>query len=180
MNYACGKSKVNNNFKIKFINDNLLPLLKASIRQQTDAGADCVMIFDSGLHNMPKGVFDKEYLNILKELAQVEHTVYYSKNLPYNSLNKLIDIGFTGIGIDSTIDLNKTLKKVTSGFVQGNFDETLLLQNSETILRYEINKWLDTITDTTGWVCGLGHGILKETPPTNVKIFVEMVRNRFR
>lgn len=180
MNYACGQSKVTNNFKLKFINDNLIHLLKASIRQQIEAGADCVMIFDSGLHNMPKNIFDKEYSKILKDLAQTEHTVYYSKSLPYNSLNKLIDIGFSGIGIDSTIDLNKTLKKVTTGFVQGNFDETLLLQNSETILRYEINKWLDTITDTTGWVCGLGHGILKETPPTNVKIFVEMVRNRFR
>ena len=180
MNYACGESKVTNNFKIKFINDHLLHLLKASIRQQTEAGADCVMIFDSGLHNLPKSLFANEYSKILKELAQTEQTVYYSRNLPYNSLNKLIDIGFTGIGIDSTIDLDKTLKKVSTGFVQGNFDETLLLQNSETILRYEINKWLDTITDTTGWVCGLGHGILKDTPPTNVKIFVDMVRNRFR
>ena len=180
MNYACGQSKVKNSFKIKYINDNLLPLLKASIRQQTEAGVDCVMIFDSGLHNMPKSLFEKEYLKILKELSETEHTVYYSKQLPYNCLNKLIDVGFTGIGIDSTVNLQKTLQKVNKGFVQGNFDETLLLQNSETILRYEINKWLDTITDTTGWVCGLGHGILKDTPPHNIKIFVDMVRNRFR
>ena len=75
-----------------------------------------------------QSLFGKEYAKILKELAQTEHTVYYPRNLPYNSLNKLIDIGFTGIGIDSTIDLDKTLQKVR-GFVQGNFDETLLLQN---------------------------------------------------
>ena len=81
MNYACGQSKVTNNFKIKFINDHLLSLLKASIRQQTEAGADCVMIFDSGLHNLPKSLFGKEYAKILKELAQTEHTVYYPKKL---------------------------------------------------------------------------------------------------
>ena len=95
-------------------------------------------------------------------------------------MNKLIEIEFSGIGIDSTVDLPKMLQKVEKGFVQGNFDETLLLQNSETILRYEIKKWLDTIEDTTGWVCGLGHGILKDTPPANVRIFVDMVRNHFR
>ena len=180
MNYACGQSKVKNDFKIKFIKENLVPLLQASIRQQTHAGADCVMIFDSGLHNIPKSLFDKEYIKILKDLASCENTVYYSKNLPYNSMNKLIELEFSGIGIDSTIDLPKTLQKVDKGFVQGNFDETLLLQNSETILRYEIKKWLDTIEDTTGWVCGLGHGILKDTPPANVRIFVETIRNHFR
>ena len=180
MNYACGESKVTNQFKIKFIKDNIVPLLQNSIRQQTKAGADSVMIFDSGLHNMPKGLFDKEYCKILEDLASLENTVYYSKNLPYNSMNKLIEIEFSGIGIDSTVDLPKMLQKVQKGFVQGNFDETLLLQNSETILRYEIKKWLDTVEDTTGWVCGLGHGILKDTPPANVRIFVDMVRNHFR
>ena len=99
--------------------------------------------------------------------------------MPYRSLNKVIDIGFAGIGIDSTIDLNKTIKKVEHGFVQGNFDETLLLQPSEKILKYEIEKWLDTIQDTTGWVCGLGHGIIKTTPTNNVKLFIDTVRKHF-
>ena len=30
------------------------------------------MIFDSGLHNMPKGLFDKEYCKILEDLASVK------------------------------------------------------------------------------------------------------------
>ena len=100
-------------------------------------------------------------------------------NSPYNSLNKILELGFAGIGIDSTVDLNKTLQKVETGFVQGNFDEKLLLQPSETILRYEIKKWLDTIQDTKGWVCGLGHGILKETSPQNVKLFIDTVRHYY-
>jgi uroporphyrinogen decarboxylase len=114
----------------------------------------------------------------LKQLADVGNTAYYSRTLPYNSLNKVIDLNFAGIGVDSTVDLNKTLKKVDTGFVQGNFDETLLLQDSETLGK-EIQKWLETIEDPTGWVCGLGHGILKETPPKNVSLFVKTVRNYF-
>jgi len=33
--------------------------------------------------------------------------------------------------------------------------------------------------DRTGWICGLGHGITKETPEDNVRMFVDMVKERF-
>ena len=179
LNYAIGDKQISNDFRHKYLKNVIVPLLKESIKKQIEAGADCVMIFDSGLSNINKSYFDKEYSVLLKQLADVGNTAYYSRTLPYNSLNKVIDLNFAGIGIDSTIDLNKTLKKVNTGFVQGNFDETLLLQDNETILRYEIKKWLDTIEDTTGWVCGLGHGILKTTPPKNVQLFIQTVRNYY-
>tara|TARA_B100001057_G_scaffold474758_1_gene540730 strand:- start:3572 stop:4549 length:978 start_codon:yes stop_codon:yes gene_type:complete len=179
LNYALGDEEVSDDFRHMYMKDVLVPLLRASIKKQLEAGADCVMIFDSGLKNIHKNYFDKEYCELLKDLAEVGPTAYYSRALPYNSLQKVIDLNFAGIGIDSTQDLNKTLQKVQKGFVQGNFDETLLLQDSETILRYEIRKWLDTVNDPTGWVCGLGHGILKDTHPKNVNIFVQTVRNYF-
>jgi len=180
LNYAIGDEEVSDEFKHMYLKDVLVPLLRASIKKQLEAGADCVMIFDSGLHNIHKNYFDKQYCELLKDLQSAGKTAYYSRTLPYNSLQKVIDLGFAGIGVDSTQDLNKTLQKVNNGFVQGNFDEKLLLLDSEQILRYEIKKWLDTIEDTTGWVCGLGHGILKETPPRNVTTFVETVRNYFK
>ena len=179
LNYAIGDEEVSDEFRHMYLKEVLVPLLKSSIREQLTAGADAVMIFDSGLSNINKSYFDKEYSVLLKQLADIGNTAYYSRTLPYNSLNKVIDLNFAGIGIDSTIDLNKTLKKVNTGFVQGNFDETLLLQDSETILRYEIKKWLDTIKDPTGWVCGLGHGILKTTPPKNVQLFIDTVRTYY-
>lgn len=178
LNYAIGDKQISNDFRHEYLKNVIVPLLKESIKKQIEAGADCVMIFDSGLSNINKSYFDKEYSVLLKQLADVGNTAYYSRTLPYNSLNKVIDLNFAGIGVDSTVDLNKTLKKVDTGFVQGNFDETLLLQDSET-LEKEIQKWLETIEDPTGWVCGLGHGILKETPPKNVSLFVKTVRNYF-
>ena len=181
LNYALGenKDKVSDDFKIKYLSEVIIPLLQSSIRHQKEAGADAVMIFDSGLANIHKKFFDEKYLPMLKLISEIENTAYYARTLPYNSLNKVINIGFAGIGVDSTVDLNKTLKKVKHGFVQGNFDETLLLQDSDTILRYEIKKWLDTIKDPTGWVCGLGHGILKNTPPKNVQLFIDTVRTYY-
>ena len=181
LNYALGEDRddISEDFKFMYLKDVIIPLLQSSIRDQKEAGADAVMIFDSGLSNIHKKFFDEKYIPLLKLLSEIPNTAYYARTLPYNSLNKVIDIGFAGIGIDSTVDLNKTLKKVEHGFVQGNFDEKLLLQDSDTILRYEIKKWLETIEDPRGWVCGLGHGILKETPTKNVKLFVDTVRNHY-
>ena len=68
-------------------------------------------------------------------------------------------------------------------FVQGNFDQTMLYLNFE-----DFKKVLDTYlmkykklspADRAGWVCGLGHGVLPETPEKNVKYFVERVREVF-
>jgi uroporphyrinogen decarboxylase len=112
-------------------------------------------------------------------MANIGDVGYYMRGTPKGSLPKVMKLGFAGIGVDSSVDLNKTLKKAT-GFVQGNFDEKIMLNNSRIIVEYEIKKWLDTIEDPTGWVCGLGHGIIKETPTSNVKLFVETVRNHFK
>tara|TARA_E500000178_G_scaffold310487_1_gene325618 strand:- start:452 stop:1426 length:975 start_codon:yes stop_codon:yes gene_type:complete len=179
LNYAVGDEEVSDEFKHMYLKEVLVPLLRHSIEEQLTAGAEAVMIFDSGLSNISKSYFDNEYSVLLKKLADMGNTVYYSRTLPYNSLNKVISLNFAGIGVDSTVDLNKTLKKVETGFVQGNFDEKLLLLDSETILKYEIKKWLNTIENTTGWVCGLGHGILKTTPPKNVKLFIDTVRTHY-
>ena len=179
LNYAIGDEEVSLEFKHMYLQKVIVPLLQYSIKDQLEAGADAVMIFDSGLSNISKSFFDNEYCVLLKQLADIGNTAYYSRTLPYNSLNKVISLNFAGIGVDSSVDINKTLKKVTNGFVQGNFDEKLLLIESETILKYEIQKWLDTIEDTTGWVCGLGHGIIKTTPTKNVKLFIDTVRSHF-
>jgi len=47
------------------------------------------------------------------------------------------------------------------------------------LFQYELVKWLDTVSNTTGWVCGLGHGITKTTPTENVNYFVQKVRQHY-
>jgi uroporphyrinogen decarboxylase len=89
-------------------------------------------------------------------------------------------MGWAGLGIDSTVDIHSTFKKYKDGFIQGNFDEKLMMA-PKLYLQKEITEWLDSMEriDRAGWICGLGHGIHKETPEENVKLFVDMVRERF-
>jgi uroporphyrinogen decarboxylase len=63
------------------------------------------------------------------------------------------------------------------GFVQGNFDQALLLSEPDELKR-RLTKYLEALLphDRSGWICGLGHGVLPGTPEQNVRLFVDTVR----
>ena len=180
LNYALGNNKVSNDFKTMYLKKVIIPLLSTSITHQKACGAEVVMIFDSGLQNISKNYYDNTYLPMLKLLSEKENVAYYARGLPKNSLPKVKKLPWTGIGIDSTQDLVKALKTTDNMFIQGNFNEEYLLLEHK-LFNYELDKWLESLDgiDTTGWVCGLGHGIIKTTPTANVKHFIEKVRNHY-
>lgn len=180
MNYACGDLKVTDKFKLDYMKKTLVPLLKKNIDLQVKAGAEKIMIFDSGLQNMKSKFFDTKYFPILKLLAN-KNTAYYSRSLPRKCISTVLQAKWGGIGVDSKLDMIDCLKTVKKGFVQGNFDEQKMLLPKYKFM-YEIERYCDDIRksniDTSGWVCGLGHGIDKTTPEEHVHLFIETVRNR--
>jgi len=181
LNYATGKQpNISLQWKTKYLNDVIVPILYKNIRIQLDAGAEKVMVLDSGVSNMSENFFKQNYAEILQPLI-LENTGYYTKELNKRCLPTLYKMGWSGIGIDCTVDITNTFKKYKNGFIQGNFDEKLLLLPRDEC-REHIKEFLNKIKniDTTGWVCGLGHGITKTTPEENVTMFVRMVRDTLR
>lgn len=180
INYAIGNNTVDLDFKTMYIEKIIVPLLTFSIQKQIDAGAEAVMILDSGLSNIKSSYFKETYTPILKRLADIGNVGYYARGVSHSALSNVKNFNWAGIGIDSTHDLKKTLSVFDKGFVQGNFDEKLIVLPHDEF-KTHFHNWLDEIKDidTTGWVCGLGHGIIKETPTENVKYFVDNVRNHF-
>lgn len=180
LNYALGANKVSTEFKTMYLEKVIMPLMASSIRAQKIAGAEIVMIFDSGLGNCSKNYYDKTYLPMLEQLSAIGNVGYYTRDLPKASLAKVKKMNWAGIGIDSNQDLVKTLKSHENGFVQGNFDEQHMLMETK-LYHYELDKWLETLEDAdrTGWVCGLGHGIHKTTPTNRITHFIDKVREKF-
>ena len=180
LNYALGPNKVSRDFKTMYLKDVIVPLIKESIREQKRAGADVVMILDSGLDNVSKRYYDSIYIEFLKEIALIGNVGYYVRGISETSLSKLKKLDFAGLGIDSSHNLPKMLNTYSKGFVQGNFNEQFLLLETK-LFNYELDKWLDTLSDvdTTGWICGLGHGITKTTPTEHIHHFVKTVRSHF-
>lgn len=161
--------------------ERLVPLLERNIQMQLENGAEIVMIFDTAAGELAPDVFISEVVPQLQKLTNRsgERIGYYSKGTqPAHLRHALFTDGkLAGLGIDHRWDLNDAFKISRSGFVQGNFDQTLLL-NERSDFENHLRKYLRPLIQKrpSGWICGLGHGVLPGTPEDNVRLFVDTVR----
>jgi uroporphyrinogen decarboxylase len=161
--------------------DMLVPLLARNIELQLDAGAEVVMIFDTAAGELAPDIFQVEVVPQLEALTakHASRIGYYSKGTqPAHLLNPLFTAGgLAGVGVDSRWKMTEALELFPSGFVQGNFDQALLLCERNELKRH-LNRYLETLASqiSPGWICGLGHGVLPGTPEDNVRLFVNTVR----
>ena len=164
--------------------ESIVPLLAGNIELQLDNGAELVMIFDTAAGELPPGIFESAVMPQLQILAQVPterrgRVGYYSKaTQPAHLRHPLFTGGeFAGVGIDHRWNMSEALDLFPQGFVQGNFDHALLFCERDE-LKTHLHRYLEPLADrgAPGWVCGLGHGVLPDTPEENVKLFVDTVR----
>ena len=192
--YACNISKdsreINlNNFQIGILDNVILPLLKENIKLQLNAGAEVVMIFDSTAHQLAEedlNIYLKKIFNVLAKDFPNKIGYYAKDGINYETIIAQQDdpeISLAGTGIDSNVDLRDYFKRTTNGFVQGNFSEHFLTLPYDEFLS-KLDIFINQMSklnpeERAGWVCGLGHGVLKTTPQENVKEFVNRIRDSF-
>ena len=106
---------------------------------------------------------------------------YYSRGKSLTDLNSIINFPFAGFGYDHTIDLKSMFENQQHGFIQGNFNEQLMLNETDTFLNdlKDFIEKMKSIENLNGWICGLGHGINKNTPEKHVHLFIENIRKEF-
>jgi len=165
--------------------ETLVPLLARNIEMQLHNGAELVMIFDTAAGELAPDIFETEVVPQLEALSTQNGSRigYYSKGTqPAHLRHGLFTAGgFAGIGVDHRWDFREALHHCSSGFVQGNFDQALLLCDRDGLKR-RLLRYLEPLVNHSrdGWVCGLGHGVLPGTPEDNVRLFVETVRETFQ
>ncbi len=168
--------------------DRLVELLIENIRLQLEGGAEVVMVLDTAAGEVSPGWFRREALpDIAKLVSAFPGKIgYYSKgSQPAHLVGPLFEeMPLGGVGIDWRWDMAEALRMFgPRGLVQGNFDPALLFLSADEFA-VELRRWLEPLRELTpderrGWVCGLGHGILPETPEANVRTFVQTVREMF-
>ncbi len=161
--------------------ERLIPLLVRNIELQLAHGAELVMIFDTAAGNLSPAIFKSEVVLQLELLTAKfsPQLGYYSKgtNQAHLDCPLFTESNWAGVAVDHEWDLRDAFELFPRGFVQGNFDQRLLLLERNDLKRLLLDYLRPLATQPRpGWICGLGHGVLPTTPEENVRLFVNTVR----
>lgn len=161
--------------------ETLIPLLVRSVELQLANGAELVMVFDTAAGNLSPETFQAEVVPQLELLTAKfpRQLGYYSKGTNQAHLDcPLFTEGeWAGVAVDHHWDLRDAFELFPNGFIQGNFDQRLLLLEAHELKQLLLDYLRPLATRARpGWICGLGHGVLPTTPEENVRLFVNTVR----
>ncbi|NCU52287.1 MAG: uroporphyrinogen decarboxylase [Candidatus Fonsibacter ubiquis] len=149
-------------------------------KEQILAGADVIQLFDSWA-----GLIDKKNLkqfcinpnkNIVKKIKKEfpsKGVVCFPKGIKKNINAFIREVAPDGINLDYDINLND-LNLNNNVVFQGGLNPKFLLGSQQRMFK-EAKRYLDFFKNRP-YIFNLGHGILPQTKPENVKKLVEFVR----
>lgn len=159
---------------------NLANVISDYLVAKIEAGVDAVQIFDTWggiLSQKDFFEFDLPYIElIIDKLKKKEQPVIlFAKGIHYK-LKKLAKSGADVIGLDWTMEIGKVRKKIGRHVaLQGNLDPTVLY-GSKDFIKQSVKNVLDSYGNGDGHIFNLGHGILPDVNPENLKALIQFVK----
>ena len=168
-------------FKDEFLINRLLGIiekfLKVHIKNQVEAGAKVIQIFDSwaGLleNKIPEYIYVPT-LNIVEYVKQLGIPVICFPRGIKDYKNFCEIVKPDAVNIDYDVDPEKIVKEIKIP-IQGGLDPKILLTDKE-VLKKEVEKYLHIFKDHP-YIFNLGHGILPETKIEMVEDLIKIVRD---
>ena len=181
-----GKNKIDtskldsSDIEISTILDKLTKFLCLHIKNQIDAGANVVQIFDSWAGFVPEKKIN-EYCFVpnkkIVEFCRKEKipNICFPKGLQkkYLEFNNIVQPD--GINIDYEVEPVWAKENLKNVVIQGGLHPEALLKTEEEMFK-EATKYIQNFKDTP-YVFNLGHGLLPETDPDRVKKLIKFYRD---
>ncbi len=183
--YMLNKKSPKNNFNFENFNnldhekliEKIINTQKLHIKKQVESGASIIQIFDSwaGLLDIKK--FDKFIYNPTRELVNYvkslgAEVICFPRGIKfYKEYCEIVQPN--AISIDYEIDPNKIASEINIP-IQGGLNPKFLLLDKDDMLK-SAKKYLE-IFKNHQYIFNLGHGVLPETNPENVKILLDYVK----
>ena len=169
--------------KKKYLNqiiETLIYFLCIHIKNQINAGADVIQIFDSWAGLIPEeNLNDYCYTPNLKISnfckKQKVPVICFPKGIKenYEEFNKIVKSD--GINLDPEINPVWAREKLKNVVIQGGLNPNILLKADEDNTK-AATKYIQTFKDIP-YVFNLGHGLLPETDPDKVQKLIKFYRN---
>ena len=175
------KGLSNEFFKDHFLINRLLVViekfLKLHIKNQIEAGAQVIQIFDSWAGLLQDKIPEYIYvptLNIVDYIKKLGVPVICFPRGIKDYKNFCEIVKPDAVNIDYNVDPKKILNEIKIP-IQGGLDPKILLTDQKT-LKIEVEKYLGIFKDHP-YIFNLGHGILPETKIEMVEELIKIVRN---
>ena len=169
--------------KAKEIIDLLVNISIDYLSNQINAGVDVIQLFESWSSLLQAKSYDdfiinpnKKIIDILKKKHPKNPIIIFPRNSENNTVKLLNNVNCDGLSIDlktpnEIIEICKKKKII----IQGRLDPRRLLKGGRQ-LEKKIQEDLE-IFKTKNYIFNLSHGILPETPISNVEKMIKIVRN---
>ncbi len=160
--------------------DKLVTVLVAYAKQQVDAGADVIQIFDSWVGSLSVEDYRDYVLPVTTRLVRAVQAmgvpvIYFGVDTA-SLLPAMRETGADVIGLDWRTPLDEGWKSLGyATAVQGNLDPITLFA-PEPILETRVKQVLAQADGRAGHIFNLGHGIVPGTPVEHVQAVVKMVK----
>ena len=168
-------------FKDDFLINRLLGIiekfLKLHIKNQIEAGAQVIQIFDSWAGLLEDKIPEYIYVPTLNIVDYVKKlgvpVICFPRGIKdYKNFCEIVKPD--AVNIDYDVDPNKIVHEINIP-IQGGMDPKILLADKATLAR-ETKRYLDIFKDHP-YIFNLGHGIMPQTDPSMVDYLVKMVRD---
>lgn len=151
----------------------------AYLQAQAKAGAQALQMFDSWVGILAPCDYEEFALpyvrSIISDLrATTDVPIIYFANNGSTLTRLTTTVGADVLGFDWRLPLGEAIARVGQHAVQGNIDPLALFLPQKR-LEERIRSMLAEAREARGYIFNLGHGILPETPPEQVRIAVNAV-----
>jgi len=154
------------------------------LQAQARAGAQALQIFDSWAGVLAPCDYERFALpyvrSIISDLRRVTDVpVIYFANNGATLLEHTVTAGADVLGLDWRIRISDAVRRAGKHALQGNLDPlALFLPRQE--LRQRIARLLEDAAGARGHIFNLGHGVIPQTPPDQVRVCVDAVHELSR
>jgi uroporphyrinogen decarboxylase len=160
--------------------DKLIIVLSQFARQQVEAGADVIQVFDSWAGALSVEDYRDFVLpatkTLIREIQSYGVPVIYFGVDTASLLPAMRETHADVLGLDWRTPLDSTWRQLDYACaVQGNLDPITLFAESE-LIRNRVRHILDQAGSRAGHIFNLGHGIVPDTLVENVQHVVKFVR----
>lgn len=156
-------------------------MITSYLHSQIKAGVDAVQLFDSWAGFLSEQEYRKNVLPYTKRIfsALPENLVkihFSSRNS--GLLDCFAETGCNVLSVDHTTDMHGAYARFGGKLaMQGNLDPEAACRGGSAMDKQALSI-LDSMEGINGFVFNLGHGVLKDTNPENLKRIVRMVKSR--